>query len=152
MIGALIAQLAGTAIVSRKRAIGMAITRLVFVLLGLLLIVAAAAFGLVAAYHALTPLYGPAQAAAIIAGLLALIGILAVLVALKARRRPAVPPPGMSAVGRTNVQSAELSAIHALGELNQALTDISKGKGGITPQLGLMGVAALVGFIAGRKR
>ncbi len=151
MIGDLIGQVVGTAVASRKRAIGLTITRITMVLLGALLVVAGLVFALVTLYNALTPEhFTRVEAAAIIAaGLLVLGGIL-VLVALKANIKPSgIKQPGPE---RVDPQSAELQAIEALGMLNKALTDMGKNRGGATPYLGLLGIAALVGFVSGRKR
>ena len=147
MIGDLIAQLVGTAVASKKRAIGLTITRIVLALIGALFVIAAFAFGLLTLYHALAPLpFTRVEAAGLIAiGLLVIGGIL-VVVALKANLKPP------AATDKPDPQSAELQAIEALGMLNKALTDLSKKGGGATPYIGLLGIAALVGFMSGRKR
>lgn len=146
MIGDLIAQLVGTAVASKKRAIGLTITRIVVVLLGALLVVAGLVFALVTLYNALTPEhFTRVEAAAMITAGLLVLGVILVLVALKAN----VKPPGPE---RVDPQSAELQAIEALGMLNKALTDMGKNRGGASPYIGLLGIAALVGFVSGRKR
>lgn len=147
MIGDLIGQLVGTAVASKKRAIGLTITRIAAVLIGVLLLVAGLVFVLVTIYNALTPEhFTRVEAAAIIAaGLLAIGGIL-ILVALKANLKPP------AATDKPDPQSAELQAIEALGMLNKALTDMGKNRGGASPYIGLLGIAALVGFVSGRKR
>ena len=60
-------------------------------------------------------------------------------------------PESRLAVLRTEHRDLD-SAIEALGMLNKSLTDISQGRGGGSAMLGLLGIAALVGFISGRKR
>lgn len=147
MIGALIAQLVGTAVADKKRAIGLTLTRMAVLLIGGLFVITAFGFALFMIYHALTPAYVTrVEAAALIAiGLLVIGGIL-VMVATKANLKP--PPT----IHKPDPQSAELQAIEALGMLNKALTDLSKNRGGATPIIGLLGIAALVGFVSGRKR
>jgi hypothetical protein len=114
---------------------------------GAVLLLAALGFALVAAYHALTPRHvTPLEAAGIIAIALLVIGGILVAVAVRANIRP----PG--AVETPDFQSAELSAIQALGMLNKALTDMGKSRKGASPYLGLLGIAVLIGFVSGRKR
>ena len=147
MISDLIAQLVGTAVASKKRAIGLTLTRIVLVLIGALFVFAAFVFGLVTLYNALTPMHVTRiEAAAIIAVGLLVIGGILVVVALKANLKPP------ATADKPDSQSAELQAIEALGLLNKALSDISKNRGGATPYIGLLGIAALVGFVSGRKR
>jgi hypothetical protein len=149
MIGSLVGQLLGTAFAAKKQLIGPIITRLVLLLVGAILLIAGLAFVLATIYHALTPLHMTAvQAAGVIAIALITIGIIVVLIALKANFRPRAPQVSE----RPDPQMAELSAIEALGVLNKSLTDISQGRGSGSAMLGLLGIAALVGFISGRKR
>lgn len=145
MIGDLIGQLVGTAVASKKRAIGLTITRIAAVLFGALLVMAGLVFALVTLYNALTDHFTRVEAAAIITAGLLVLGAILVLVALKAKVKPPEPE-------RVDPQSAELQAIEALGMLNKALTDMGKGRGGASPYIGLLGIAALVGFVSGRKR
>lgn len=147
MISDLIAQLVGTAVASKKRAIGLTLTRIVLVLIGALFVIAALIFALVTLYNALTPMhFTRVEAAAIITVGLLVIGGILVLVALKANLKSS------AATEKPDPQSAELQAIEALGMLNKALSDIGKNRGGATPYIGLLGIAALVGFVSGRKR
>lgn len=147
MIGDLIGQLVGTAVASKKRAIGLTITRIAAVLFGALLLMAGLVFVLVTIYNALTPEhFTRVEAAAIIAAGLLVIGGVLVLVALKANLKP------RAGTDKPDPQSAELQAIEALGMLNKALTDMGKNRGGASPYIGLLGIAALVGFVSGRKR
>lgn len=151
MLGQIVAQLIGTTIADKKRALRGLLLRGVFALIALLFILGAIAFGLVALYHVLTPFHAtPAEAALIIGGGLLLIGVLLMAVAIYRRAAPPMPPA--AAMPKLDGRSAELSAIEALAMLNSALTDIGKARGGTTPFLGLLGVAALVGFVSGRKR
>lgn len=146
MIGSIIGQLVGAAVATKKQVIGVTLTRIVLILVGALCLLGAISFALVAIYHALTPLhFTPVGAAGIIAG--GLLFLAAILVAIGIWRKPKPPP-----IERPDLQSAELSAIQALGMLNKALTDIGKNRGGASPYLGLLGIAALVGFVSGRKR
>lgn len=147
MIGDLIAQLVGTAVASKRRAIRLTVTRIVLVLLGAMFVVAAFTFALVTLYNTLTPMHlTRVEAAGLIAIVLLVIGGILVAVALKANLKPP------AATDKPDPQSAELQAIEALGLLNKALTDLSKNRGGATPYIGLLGIAALVGFVSGRKR
>lgn len=147
MIGGVIAQLVETAVANKKRAIGLALSRMALLLVGALLVITAFGFALFMIYHLLTPDYvTQAEAAAVIAvGLLVLGGIL-VLVALKSHQKP----PSVS--HKPELPPAELQAIEALGQLNNALADVIKKSGGASPVIGLLGLAALVGFVSGRKR
>jgi hypothetical protein len=147
MIGDLIGQLVGAAVASKKRAIGFTITRIAAVLFGVLLLLAGLVFVLVTIYNALTPAhFTRVEAAAIIAAGLLVVGGVLVLVALKTHFKPS------AASDKPDPQSAELQAIEALGMLNKALTDMGKNRGGASPYIGLLGIAALVGFVSGRKR
>jgi hypothetical protein len=147
MLSALIGQLVGTAVASQKKAIGLTLTRIVLVAIGALFVFAAFAFGLVTLYQALTPLHlTRVEAAGLIAVVLLALGGILILVALKANLKPP------ATTDKPDPQSAELQAIEALGLLNKALTDLSKNRGGATPYIGLLGIAALVGFVSGRKR
>lgn len=147
MIGAVITQLVEAAVANKKRAIGLTLCRMALLLVGAFLVITAFGFALFMIYHVLTPAYvTQAEAAAVIAiGLLVLGGIL-VLVALKSHLKP--PPISH----KPDLQPAELQAIEAFGMLNKALTDLGKTSGGATPIIGLLGLAALVGFVSGRKR
>lgn len=147
MLGELIAQLVGTAVASKKQAIRLAVRRIVLLLVGGICVLAAFAFALVVIYHALTPRHvTPLEAAGIIAAALLVIGGILIAIAVRAKHKPP------AAVDKPDVQSAELQAVQALGMLNKALTDIGKNRGGASPYLGVLGLAALVGFVAGRKR
>jgi hypothetical protein len=149
MIGSLVGQLLGTAVAARKQLIGPIITKIVLLLIGGILLIAGLAFVLVTIYHALTPWHMTAvQAAGVIAIALLVLGGIVILIALKASFRRNVPRVSE----RPDPQLAELSAIEALGVLNKSLTDISQGRGGGSAMVGLLGIAALVGFISGRKR
>ena len=149
MIGSLVGQLLGTAIATKKQLVGPIITKLVLLLIGAILLIAGFAFVLVTIYHALTPWHMTAiQAAGVIAIALIAIGIIVVLIALNASFKPRASQVSE----RPDPQMAELSAIEALGMLNKSLSDISQGRGGGSAMLGLLGIAALVGFISGRKR
>jgi hypothetical protein len=149
MLEGLIAQLVGTAVASKRRAIRVTLTKVALILVGALFVLAAFTFALMVIYHALTPRYlSQVEAAGVIAIVLLVIGGILVAIAIWANRRPRATVN----VNKPDTQSAELAAIEALGMLNKALTDIGKGRGGTSPYLGVLGIAALVGFIAGRKR
>jgi uncharacterized membrane protein YqjE len=151
MIGPLIAQLVGTAVASKKRAIAVTIRRIVLVLIGAVFLLAAFSFALVTLYHALAPWhFTPVEAAAIITVALLVIG--GILVAVALRKSAKAPPPAAAALDKPDLQSAELTAIEALGMLNKALNDMGHNRGGASPYLGMLGIAALVGFVSGRKR
>lgn len=152
MIGSLIAQLAGTAVANKKRALGLMLRRLVLVLIGAVFLLAAFSFALVTLYHALTPYhFTPLEASGIITVVLLVIGGIFVLVAMRMRPKP-LPATIDKDRPDVDVQSADLTAIQALGMLNKALTDMGQKRGGATPYLGMLGIAALVGFVSGRKR
>lgn len=148
MIESLIAQIVGTAVATKRQAINVTLTRAILILAGVVFVAGGLAFGLVAIYHALTPFHmTPLEAAAVIAAVLLVIGGILVAIGLNAdfKKTPEI-------AGKPDPQSAELAALEALGTLNKALGDIRKGKGGASPYLGLLGVAAVIGFISGRKR
>ncbi len=148
MIESLIAQIVGTAVATKRQVIDVTLTRVVLILAGAVFAVGGLAFVMVTIYHALTPFHmTPVEAAAVIAAVLLVIGGILVAVGLKAdfKKKPENP-------GKTDSQSAELAALEALGTLNKALGDIRTGRGGASPYLGLLGVAAVIGFISGRKR
>jgi hypothetical protein len=151
MIAALLGQLLNTAVASKKQMVGPIIAKIVLVLIGSILLIAGFAFVLVTIYHALTPEhFTQPEAAGLIAIALLALGAIVVLVALKKPDRKPVSPTAAAAAA--DPQLAELSAIQALGTLNKALTDLSKGRGGGTAMIGVLGLAALVGFVSGRKR
>lgn len=153
MIASVLGQLLNTAVASKKQMIGPIITKIVLVLIGGILLIAGFVFVLVTIYHALAPEhFTPLEAAALIAIALLALGAIVVLVALKKSNARVAPPTAAAAATAADPQLAELTAIQALGLLNKALTDLGKGRGGATPYLGLLGIAALVGFVSGRKR
>jgi hypothetical protein len=104
-----------------------------------IVLLAAAAFGLVAAYHALISVYGfsPAAAAGILAGVLALLGIVILLIA----RAP---------VHRTerDVPQTIESAGHGLGLVDQGLGKAMQQTGPLT----FLAIAFVAGILAGRRR
>lgn len=154
MIGPVLGQLLNTAVASKKQMIGPIITKIVIVLIGGILLIAGFAFVLVTIYHALAPEhFTRAEAAGLIAVTLLVVGAIVVLVALKkSNGKLASKTAAAAAAEATDPQLAELTAIQALGMLNRALTDLSKGRGGGTAMIGVLGLAALVGFVSGRKR
>jgi hypothetical protein len=153
MIGPVLGQLLNTAVASKKQMIGPIITKIVLVMIGSILLIAGFAFVLVAIYHALTPEhFTRPEAAGLIAIALLAVGAMVVLVALKKSNGKTASRAASATAATTDPQLAELTAIQALGLLNKALTDLGKGRGGATPYLGLLGIAALVGFVSGRKR
>lgn len=151
MIASVLGQLLNTAVASKKQTIGPIVTKIVLVLIGGILLLAGFAFVLMTIYHALTPEhFTRAEAAGLIAIALVALGAIVVLVALKKSNGKMASPTATAAA--TDPQLAELSAIQALGQLNKALTDLGKGRGGGTAMIGVLGLAALVGFVSGRKR
>jgi membrane protease YdiL (CAAX protease family) len=151
MIASVLGQLLNTAVASKKQMIGPIITKIVLVMIGSILLIAGFAFVLVAIYHALAPEhFTRAEAAGLMAVTLLVVGAIVVLVALK--KSNGKPASLAAAATTTDPQLAELTAIQALGMLNKALTDLSKGRGGGTAMIGVLGLAALVGFVSGRKR
>jgi hypothetical protein len=102
-------------------------------------LIAAAAFGLVAAYHALIELYGfsPAASAGIVAGALALTGIV-ILLLLRAPTRK---------VERELPQTIE-SAGQGLGLVDQGLGRAMQQTGPLT----FLAIAFVAGILAARRR
>lgn len=148
MIASVLGQLLNTAVASKKQMIGPIITKIVLVLIGGILLIAGFVFVLVTIYHALTPEhFTRPEAAGLIAIALLALGAIVVLVALKGKMASS-----SATAAATDPQLAELSAVQALGQLNKALTDLSRGRGGGTAMIGVLGLAALVGFVSGRKR
>jgi hypothetical protein len=88
----------------------------------------------------------------LLGGILLIAGFVFVLALKKPDRKPVSHASAAAAASAADPQLAELSAIQALGTLNKALTDLSKGRGGGTAMIGVLGLAALVGFVSGRKR
>ena len=148
MIGAVITQLLEAAVANKKRAIGLTLSRMALLIVGALFLITAFGFALSMIYHLLTPEYvTEAEAAALMALGLAVVGGIFVLVALKTHLKPAPPP-----IQKPDLPPAGLQAIEALDHLNKALSDLGKNGGGAGPVIGLLGLAALVGFVSGRKR
>ena len=104
------------------------------------LIIAAAVFGLIAAYHALLSIYqlDAAEAAAIMAGVLLLVGLIALAVVPMVGRRPkraAAPPPLVSTGGDPTAM-------------------IDQGVGKAMQQVGpvpLLAIAFIAGVLFGRR-
>jgi hypothetical protein len=102
-------------------------------------LIAAAAFGLIAAYHALIAVYGFSQAgaAAILAGLLALLGLLILLLL------------------RAPVHRAEREVPQTFESAGQGLGLIDQGLGKAMQQTGpltLLALAFVAGILAGRRK
>ena len=103
------------------------------------LLIAAAVFGLLAAYQALMGVYGftPAAAAGIIAAALALVGVLILATLLLLARRPKQQAPSMLAATGEGV-----------GLLDQGVGKAMQQVGPVT----LLAIAFVAGILASRRR
>lgn len=111
----------------------------IIALIAAVVLIAAAAFGLIAAYHALISVYGfaPASAAGILAGLLALLGILILLLM------------------RAPVHKAERAIPQGFDSAGQGLGLIDQGLGKAMQQTGpltLLAIAFVAGVLASRRK
>jgi hypothetical protein len=122
-----------------KQSFERSLRQAVIAVVAAVVLIAAAAFGLLAAYHALISVYGFSQAAAagIIAGVLALIGIVILLVA------------------RAPVHRAERDVPHTIESAGQGLGLVDQGLGKAMQQTGpltFLAIAFVAGILAGRRR
>ncbi len=127
---------AGTRI---KESVERSLRQVVIALIAAVVLIAAAAFGLIAAYHALISVYGfaPAGAAAILAGILTVVGLLILLLMRAPVHRP---EPQLS-------QPLE-SAGHGLGLIDQGLGKAMQQTGPLT----LLAIAFVAGVLASRRK
>ena len=122
-----------------KESIERSLRQAVVIAAAVVVLIGAAAFGLLAAYHALISIYGftPLQAAGIMAAALALLGalILATL-PLFARRRRQMAPSMLAATGE------------GVGMLDQGVGKAMQQVGPVT----LLAIAFVAGILASRRR
>ena len=122
-----------------KESVERSLRQAVVVAIAAVVLIAAAGFGLLAAYQALIAHgFAPAEAAGIVAAALTLIGvlILATLPLFSRKRRPQ-PPPSMLAAGSEGV-----------GMLDQGVGKAMQTVGPVT----LLAVAFIAGLLASRRK
>jgi hypothetical protein len=122
-----------------KESIERSLRQAIVIAVAVVVLIAAAAFGLLAAYHALVLSYGftPPEAAGIIAAALALLGLLILAtLPLFARKRKA-PAPSMMA-----------SAGEGVGMLDQS---VGKAMQQVGP-VGLLAIAFIAGVLLSRRK
>jgi hypothetical protein len=104
-----------------------------------LFLIAAAAFGLVAAYHTLVLShgYGPPEAAGIIAGALAVLGVILLAIFLLATRKPKRPAPSPLAAVNEGVSAVDQS-------VNRAMQQVGP--------VGMLAIAFIAGALLSRRR
>lgn len=127
---------AGTRI---KESFERSLRQAVIALIAAVVLIAAAAFGLIAAYHALISVYGftPAAAAGILAALLAVLGLLILLL----MRAPVHKAERV-------IQQPFESAGQGLGLIDQGLGKAMQQTGPLT----LLAIAFVAGVLASRRR
>jgi hypothetical protein len=104
-----------------------------------LFLIAAACFGLIAAYHTLVRSngYTPPEAAGIIAGALAVLGVILLAVFLLASRKPKPPAPSPLAAVNEGVGALDQS-------VNRAMQQIGP--------VGLLAIAFIAGALLSRRK
>ena len=104
-----------------------------------LFLIAAASFGLIAAYHTLILSHGytPPEAAGIIAGALAVLGVILLAVFLLAARKPKAPAPSPLAAVNEGVGALDQS-------VNRAMQQIGP--------VGLLAIAFIAGALLSRRK
>lgn len=122
-----------------KESIERSLRQAIVIAVGVVVLVAAAAFGLVAAYQALVLTYGftPPAAAGIIAAALALLGVLILATLPLFARKPKHPAPSMMEAGSEGV-----------GLLDQGVGKAMQQVGPLT----LLAIAFVAGLLASRRK
>jgi hypothetical protein len=122
-----------------KESVERSLRQAVVMAIAVVVLIGAAAFGLLAAYQALMAVYGftPAAAAGIIAAALALVGVLILATLLLARRPKRQQPPSMLAATGEGV-----------GLLDQGVSKAMQQVGPVT----LLAIAFVAGILASRRR
>ena len=122
-----------------KESVERSLRQAVVVALAAVVLIAAAGFGLLAAYQALIAHgFVPAEAAGIVAAALTLLGVLIIAtLPLFSRKRPQPPPPSMLAAGSEGV-----------GMLDQGVGKAMQTVGPVT----LLAVAFIAGLLASRRK
>ena len=122
-----------------KESVERSLRQAVVIAIAVIVLIGAAAFGLLAAYQALMGVYGftPAAAAGIIAAALALVGVLILATLLLLVRRPKQQAPSMLAATGEGV-----------GLLDQGVGKAMQQVGPVT----LLAIAFVAGILASRRR
>ena len=122
-----------------KESVKRSLRQAVVMAIAVVVLIGAAAFGLLAAYQALMAVYGftPAAAAGIIAAALALVGVLILATLLLARRPKRQQPPSVLAATGEGV-----------GLLDQGVSKAMQQVGPVT----LLAIAFVAGILASRRR
>jgi hypothetical protein len=122
-----------------KESVERSLRQAVVMAIAVVVLIGAAAFGLLAAYQALMAVYGftPAAAAGIIAAALALVGVLILATLLLARRPKRQQPPSVPAATGEGV-----------GLLDQGVSKAMQQVGPVT----LLAIAFVAGILASRRR
>jgi uncharacterized membrane protein (DUF485 family) len=122
-----------------KESVERSLRQAVVMAMAVVVLIGAAAFGLLAAYQALMAVYGftPAAAAGIIAAALALVGVLILATLLLARRPKRQQPPSVLAATGEGV-----------GLLDQGVSKAMQQVGPVT----LLAIAFVAGILASRRR
>ena len=121
-----------------KESVQRSLRQAVVIATAVIVLIGAAAFGLLAAYQALMGVYGftPAAAAGIIAAALALVGVLILATLLLARRPKRQAPSMLAATGE------------GVGLLDQGVGKAMQQVGPVT----LLAIAFVAGILASRRR
>jgi len=123
-----------------KESIERSVRQAIVIAVAIVILLFAAAFGLVGAYHGLVASYGfsSAGAAGVIAAALALVGLLILATLLSfARRRPQPQAPSVAA-----------AAGEGVGPLDQSVSKAMQQVGPVT----LLAIAFIAGVLASRRR
>ena len=122
-----------------KESIERSIRQAIIVAVAVVVLIGAAAFGLLAAYHVLVSSYGftAAEAAGIIAAALALLAVLILAALLLFGRRPRREAPSLAA-----------AAGEGVGVIDQSVGKAMQQVGPVT----LLAIAFIAGILAGRRR
>jgi uncharacterized membrane protein (DUF485 family) len=122
-----------------KESVERSLRQAVVIAIAVVVLIVAAAFGLLAAYQALMGVYGftPSAAAGIIAAALALVGVLILATLLLLARRPKQQAPSMLAATGEGV-----------GLLDQGVGKAMQQVGPVT----LLAIAFVAGILASRRR
>jgi hypothetical protein len=122
-----------------KESIERSLRQAIVIAVAVIVLIAAASFGLVAAYQALVLTYGftPPAAAGIVAAALALLGVLILATLPLFARKPKRPAPSMMAAGSEGI-----------GMLDQGVGKAMQQVGPVT----LLAIAFIAGLLASRRK
>jgi TRAP-type C4-dicarboxylate transport system permease small subunit len=123
-----------------KESVERSLRQAVVIAIAVVILIGAAAFGLLAAYQALIAVYGstPATAAGIIAAALAVVGVLILATLLLVARRPK----------RQQAPSVLAATAEGVGLLDQGVSKAMQQVGPVT----LLAIAFVAGILASRRR